>query len=193
MSNGARRSDGRFVRCLLVTFAFLIAASSLSASVSVRRSPYNAKTIDVYIVNEPLTSAVAALEMYLPYRVQMLVGNDPLVTVRAREIPPEAALKRVVAAARVELRNEVGQYFIVDNREPSVTIDVKDAPVRDILKTMQKQCGIRNLIIDPDVSGTGTFLFYQVPCKTAFNTVFRSLGLAAEMQSNSLVTVGAKK
>ena len=32
----------------------------------------------------------------------------------------------------------------------TVTLDVKDAEVRDILKSMQRQCGIKNLAIDPD-------------------------------------------
>jgi len=35
-----------------------------------------------------------------------------------------------------------------------VTLDVKDAGVHDVLKSIQKQCGIRNLIIDPGVTGS---------------------------------------
>jgi hypothetical protein len=171
----------------------MFVASAASASVSVRRSPYKQKTIDVYIVNERLTTAVGALETYLPFRVQMLLGDDPIITVRAREISPEAALNRIVATAGVELKNEGGRYWILDNREPAVTIDVKDAEVREILKTMKLQCGIKNLIIDPNVAGTGTFMFTDVPCKVAFNTVFRSLGLAAEIYPNSVITVGAPK
>jgi hypothetical protein len=171
----------------------LFVATAASASVSVRRSPYKQKTIDVYIVNERLTTAVASLETYLPFRVQMLLGDDPVITVRVRQVSPEAALNRIVAAAGVELKNEMGQYWISDNREPSVTLDVKDAEVREILKSMKLQCGIKNLIIDPNVSGTGTFMFTDVPCKTAFNTVFRSLGLAAETYPNSVITVGKRK
>jgi hypothetical protein len=171
----------------------MFVATTASASVSVRRSPYKQKTIDVYIVNERLTTAVGALETYLPFRVQMLLGDDPIITVRARQISPEGALDRIVAAAGVELKSEGGRHWILDNREPSVTLDVKDAEVREILKTMKLQCGIKNLIIDPDVTGTGTFMFTDVPCKVAFNTVFRSLGLAAETYPNSVITVGAPK
>lgn len=70
----------------------------------------------------------------------------------------------------------------------SVTLDVKDGEARAILKSMQKQCGIRNLVIDPDVQGTGTFYFREVPCGTAFRVVFRTLGLAGQIEPN-LVTV----
>jgi hypothetical protein len=75
--------------------------------------------------------------------------------------------------------------------EPSVTLDVKDADVHEILKSMQRQCGIRNLMIDPSVQGSGTFLFTAVPCREAFEVVLRSTGLAAETYSNDIVHVEA--
>lgn len=183
----------RWSRLGAAVLASMLVASPLLASASVRRSPYKSKMVDVYIVDEPLTSAIDALEMFLPFRVQMLIGADPHVTVRAREVPPEAALRRIVAAAGVQLESENGMYWIRDHREPSVTLDVKDADVRVILKTMQKQCGIRNLMIDPDVQGSGTFLFTDVPCETAFRTVLRSLGLATHSYENSVLAVGTQK
>jgi len=69
--------------------------------------------------------------------------------------------------------------------EPTVTLDVKDEDVRVILTTMQKQCGIRNLLIDKEVSGVvGLVYFRDVPCTTAFRTVFRQFGLAAQFDRN---------
>lgn len=66
----------------------------------------------------------------------------------------------------------------------TVTLDVKDADVRDILKAMQKQCGIRNLVIDPEVSGKSTrLIFKDVPCETAFRVVFRQFGLAGQVDA----------
>jgi type II secretory pathway component GspD/PulD (secretin) len=69
--------------------------------------------------------------------------------------------------------------------EPKVTLDVKDADVRDVLKSMQKQCGIKNLVIDPDVSGKTTrLLFKEVPCETAFRVVFRQFSLTGQVDAN---------
>ena len=69
--------------------------------------------------------------------------------------------------------------------ERTVTMDVKDAELRAVLKSMQKQCGIRNLVIDPDVQGTGvTLKFREVPCATAFKVVFRQFGLAGQVEPN---------
>ena len=71
---------------------------------------------------------------------------------------------------------------------PGVTLDVKDADVRVILKSMQKQCGIKNLLIDKDVSGAGTIYFKDVPCDTAFRTVFAQFSLKGQVEQN-MVTV----
>jgi type II secretory pathway component GspD/PulD (secretin) len=82
--------------------------------------------------------------------------------------------------------------FAAAAKPPAVTLDVKDEDVRVILKSMQNQCAIKNLIIDPDVSGKGTFYFTDVPCRTAFDVVFRTMGLAAEV-SDDVVAVEKKQ
>ena len=75
---------------------------------------------------------------------------------------------------------------------PSVTLDVKDEDIRVILKSMQKQCGIKNLIIDKEVEGKGTFIFNRLPCKTAFDTVFRTMSLRAKTYGNDVVNVAPR-
>ena len=72
--------------------------------------------------------------------------------------------------------------------EPTVNLDVKDEDVRVILKSMQKQCGIKNLIIDEEVSGKGMVYFRDVPCTTAFRTVFQQFGVTGQIDGN-VVTV----
>jgi type II secretory pathway component HofQ len=63
-------------------------------------------------------------------------------------------------------------------RRSTVTLDVKDADVRDVLLSLKTQCGIKNMIIDREVGGTATFYFREVPCPTAFRIVLRTYGLA---------------
>jgi hypothetical protein len=167
----------------------LLVASPAMASISVRRSPYNAKRIDVYIVSERLTDAVGALELYLPKRVDMILGTDPVVTYRAKEVSPATALRALVSAGKVELREDDERFWVRSAGEPAVTIDYKDGEVQEILKSMQRQCGIRNLMIDPNVKGTGTFMLTEVPCRQAFDVVLRTLGLTAQTYSNDIVRV----
>ncbi len=76
--------------------------------------------------------------------------------------------------------------------EPTVTLDVKDEDVRIILKSMKEQCGIKNLLIDKDVTGAGTIYFREVACTTAFRTVFKQFGLTGKVDPN-IVTVEPRR
>ena len=78
-----------------------------------------------------------------------------------------------------------------ESSPPTITLDVKDAKARVVLKDVQKQCRIENLIIDPDVTGSGTFYMKKVPCKTAFPIILRTLGLKATTYSSNVITVEA--
>jgi len=73
--------------------------------------------------------------------------------------------------------------------EKAVTLDVKDEEARSVLKSIQQQCGIRNLILDPDLQGKATFYFRDVPCHTAFDTVLKTYGLKAVVDSDTVTTV----
>ena len=74
----------------------------------------------------------------------------------------------------------------------TVTIDVKDEDVVVILKSMQKQCGIKNLVIDKDVQGKGTFVFRELPCERAFGVVFETMSLRAKIYGNDVVNVSPR-
>lgn len=76
--------------------------------------------------------------------------------------------------------------------EPAVTLDVKDQDVRSILKSMKEQCGIKNLLIDKEVAGSGTIYFREVACATAFRIVFKQFGLAGNVEPN-IVTVEPRR
>jgi len=104
--------------------------------------------------------------------------STPSLWRRVRPVPLIAALLFVCASA-----------MAAPAKRPAVTLDVKDADVHDVLKSIQKQCGIRVLVIDPGVTGGGTFLFHDVPCDVALKTVMKVTGLAIKNYPNSVVTV----
>jgi len=78
-------------------------------------------------------------------------------------------------------------------QEPVVNLDVKDEDIRVILKSMKEQCGIRNLLIDKEVAGKAMFYFRDVPCTTAFDVVARTMGLAYDIEPNSVVNVQIRR
>jgi type II secretory pathway component GspD/PulD (secretin) len=82
--------------------------------------------------------------------------------------------------------------FAAPAKPRGVTLDVKDADIHVVLKSIQKQCAIKNLVIDPGVTGSGTFLFRNIPCKVALDTVLRVNGLAAKTYSSSVVAVSPR-
>ena len=80
-----------------------------------------------------------------------------------------------------------------DEKEPVVNLDVKDEDIRVILKSMQEQCGIKNLLIDKEVGGKGTFILHDLPCSRAFDVVARTMGLAYDIEPNSVVNVQTRR
>ena len=191
----SRRGGGEKVRearmrALMGVVCLALALPAFAATISVRRSDEKSGALNVVIADAPLSEAIGALKLYLPYGVEQRTGGDPHVTFRGRNVLPEGVLRALALSAQLDFAAAEDHYTIRDRNEPGVTLDVKDAEVRVILKSMQKQCGIRNLMIDPNVQGTGTFLFHDVPCRTAFGIVLRSLGLASAEYDNSVVTVG---
>lgn len=168
----------------------LLLLISIPALATVTLRSTSPKTIDFSVVSEPFSVAIRSLQPYLPRPVDVLLGrNDPVVTYHAVYIAPLDALRALVAAANLELAEDNSGLWVRDPKEPSVTLDVKDADARTILISLQRQCGIKNLMIDPDVRGSGTFLFRDVPCRFAFDVVLRSLGLSSTAYDNSVIAV----
>ena len=77
-------------------------------------------------------------------------------------------------------------------RPKTVTLDVKDEDVVVILRSMQKQCAIKNLVIDKEVQGKGTFIFRRLPCQRAFDVVFETMNLRATSYGNDVVNVSPR-
>ena len=74
--------------------------------------------------------------------------------------------------------------------QSKVSLDVKDADVREVLQSLKTQCAIKNMIIDKEVpASAATFYLRDVPCETAFKVVFRTYNLAAEPIENSVLRV----
>ena len=102
------------------------------------------------------------------------------------------AMTMSVFGATARRLDSNSEPIVVRPVEPTVTIDVKDAEAVDILKNMQKQCGVKNLMIDPQVKGKGTFYLVDVPCRQAWSVVIRSLGFDARVYTNSIVRVSTR-
>lgn len=185
------------MRNVLACLVLVASAASLSAadrqSVRVVASPTQRGSVDVTVEESSILAALKAIELHLDRPVALEFRGDWPVSLVLKRVKPVEALYALALQERLEVEKRSTYYILREADEPTVTIDVKDAEVRAILNELKTQCGIRNVIVDPNVSGNGTFLFTDVPCSVAFKTVFSSLGLAVDIEPHSLIHVQKKK
>jgi type II secretory pathway component HofQ len=108
-------------------------------------------------------------------------------------MPVLGSVKIVLLAGLLALAPLTAHAAEKQEKEPTVTLDVKDEDIREVLKSMKEQCGIRNLLIDKDVNGRTMFYFQDVPCTRAFDVVARTMSLAYDIEPNSVVNVKIRR
>lgn len=170
---------------------FLVAVYA-RADLRVRPSR-TAGRIDVEVSGERVADVLGAIEPFLAMPVLIDFTRVESLTISRRAVLPADALTAVAASVGLVVSVENGRYVIRDVRERRVTLDVKDAPVNAILRSLREQCAIGSMMIAPDVSGEGTFLFEGVPCSTALRVVAGSMRLRITMEPNSVVTVTRRR
>lgn len=174
-------------------FAWIVlAAAPLLAregEIMIRKVAPSSSLVAITAEKASLRGLLASLALHLPERVVVELDGDRVVTYKARSVQPDSALAAIASRAGLVADRRDRSWVVLDPKELAVTIDVKDEPIANILRSVQKQCGIRNLMIDPDVQGSGTFLFREVRCGVALATIFRSMGLTAESYPSSVLRV----
>ncbi len=175
-----------FLLILLLLLPYLLEASVLE----VRRSAEGAPdTLDVTARQVRLSVLISALTLHLRRPVQLAPGVDRQVDVRFRGVSARRALEMLVEREDLKIVSRGGVDLILDRTEPVVDLDVEDGEVRSIVQVVASQCGIHNVMIDPAVSGRGTFRFRDVPCHHALDVVLRSLGIEGTLEPNSVLVV----
>lgn len=174
-------------------FAWIVLMSgpvlARQGEIMIRRVSATSSLVSITAEKASLRGLLAALALHLPERLAVELDGDRVVTYKARSVQPDSALVAIASRARLVADRRDRSWVVFDPREPAVTLDVKDEPIANILRSVQKQCGIRNLMIDPDVQGSGTFLFREVRCGVALETIFRSMGLTSESYPSSVLRV----
>ncbi len=66
-----------------------------------------------------------------------------------------------------------------------ISLDVKDADLRDILHTFSELTGL-NIVVDPEVRGSVTVRLHDVPWDQALDLILRTNGLGYVLEGNIL-------
>lgn len=173
-----------------IAIVLLCTAASVAAERGTVRvvAGASAGSLRVQSTGAPLSRVLASVSMRTG-RPILLAAADRAVTLDFTARSAGELLARIAREEGLAVRAAGDGWELRDPGTPTVTMDVVDAELGEIVSVLKKQCGIRNIIVDPGVEAKGTFLFREVPCDTAIGTIFRSLGLAAEIHSSSLVRV----
>ena len=111
---------------------------------------------------------------------------------RAAEKPPvtvlgeDASLRRTGSAGypAIVMGEPVRQF-----RGEPISLDLKDADIRDVLLTLSKLARL-NMVIDPDVRGSVTVRLENVPWDQALEVILKVNGLGYVLEG-SMVRVGS--
>jgi type II secretory pathway component HofQ len=119
-------------------------------------------------------------------------GRSRVRVSRAAEKPPVAALGEDPALRRTGS----GGYPAIVLGEPvrrfrgePISLDLKDADIRDVLLTFSKLARL-NMVIDPDVRGSVTVRLENVPWDQALEVILKVNGLGYVLEG-SMVRVGS--
>ena len=61
-----------------------------------------------------------------------------------------------------------------------------------LARTVTPPATVKNLVIDKEVQGKATFIFHELSCERAFDTVFRTMSLRAKIYSNDVINVSPR-
>lgn len=174
----------------LATALLLLAfAADAAASVKVTRSVRDGEAFYTITAEKvPVSEVAKKVAEAIGTSATVASGADRPVTFVLRDLRKEKVWYSVASASGLTLSEKKGKLTLLAG-EPTADLDVKNAELQEILASLKKQCGVRNIVVDPGVTGSGTFLFHDVPCSEAFQVVFRSLGLEGQFKGSSVVTV----
>ncbi len=103
-------------------------------------------------------------------------------------IAQEAGVEAKEAAQEKEIASIEGGLVASDN----VTLDFKDADIRNVLKIISYKSG-KNIVTAPDVTGNITVRLTDVPWQTALDVILKTHGYAYEKQGNIITVASISK
>lgn len=159
-----------------------LAAQEYRGTLRVTHSLTHRGLLNVDAKGASLRETLAAVQVHVEERIVLTIDGDRRLHLTARNQTPREVIRRAAKSADLQMVEIAGSILLTDPLEPVLHLNVKNAPVREILASVRHQCGIRNLIIDPEVAGQGTFLFAGVPCVEGLRVILASLGLAADIE-----------
>jgi type IV pilus assembly protein PilQ len=102
--------------------------------------------------------------------------------------------KPQVQAAESAVKTEEEQAAVIESlsRSDNVTLDFKEADIRNVLKIIAYKAGI-NIVTTPEVIGNVTIRLVDVPWEKALDVILRTYGFGYEKQGNIITVAPIEK
>jgi len=133
-----------------------------------------------------------------PVKINRFVSLLPLYSIvfklkekKVKEMPSTPVQITMIRKELAEPEGIIGQRPIyldlqVKSEPVKVTLDLKDADIRDVLKTLSREARV-NIIADKDVTGLVTIKLKDVPWEKALDIITKAQGFSYKGNGDSVV------
>jgi type II secretory pathway component GspD/PulD (secretin) len=165
-------------------FPFEVAGRGAEAT-SFRPSVARSVTLDVRERN--LADVIAEIRERAEVNVVLAPGVDEKVTLRLVDVPWKKALELAAEQAGCVLVED-GPNIIRVEKPPRVTFYFENTDVKKVVDAIAKVSGA-NIIVGPEVQGSVSMRFNDVPWRKALDSIVKTLGFTVVEESASILRV----
>lgn len=122
-------------------------------------------------------------------KAQNEIGN---AQVTADQAQPQAAMPEGEVVAPDPARQGSELTTTAERKEDFITLDFKEANIRDVLKVISYKSGV-NIVASPEVAGTVNVRITEVPWEKALDVILKTYGYAYDKQGNIIMVAPLEK
>jgi type IV pilus assembly protein PilQ len=146
-------------------------------------------TITVEWTDKPLRAALETIGEIANVNIiiDLRISNEDIITVTFRNLDWRTALEETVMIAQCILEEVTPSLFRI-TKPPTINMDLKNAPLDEVIRNIAKLAGI-NVIISEDIKGTITMIISDVPWLEALNNLVKTSGFSLVREKYNIIRV----
>jgi type II secretory pathway component GspD/PulD (secretin) len=152
-------------------------------------SDTSSPTVTVEWVDKSLRDALEIISEIAQVNIiiDLRITNEDKVTLTLRNLSWQLALEETVRAGTCILE-EINPTLFRVNKPPTISMDIKDSPLDEVIRHIAKLAGI-SVIISADVKGTVTIRLTDVPWLDALQSIIKTAGFSIVQEKYNVVRI----
>ncbi|MDI6732399.1 MAG: hypothetical protein QME51_00330 [Planctomycetota bacterium] len=119
--------------------------------------------------------------------IDMKIGKEDVVTATFRNLDWKMALEEVVKLGGCILE-EINPVLYRVSKPPTVSMDLKNAPLDEVVRNIAKLAGI-NIVMADDIKGTITMMLTDVPWFEALQNIIKTTGFSMVQEKYNVIRI----